>query len=121
MNLPYGELLKFVVGTDVLGGPLLEIYKNQKLTGRGVPWCSRKWTVIVNKTGEHSSPLGCILNFLVGTDVLDGPKQVNIINKQSACHPELVEVFSSEERGKTEAPKRRRDLRTSLGGLPRQM
>ena len=38
--------------------------------------------------------------------------------KKPTCHPELVEVFSSEERGKTKAPKRRRDLVTTLGGLP---
>ena len=50
-------------------------------------------------------------------------------DKKSACHPERrkphavceVEVSPSEERGETEERMRRRDLRTSLGGLPRKM
>ena len=49
--------------------------------------------------------------------------------KVTVCHPErrktlafcAVEVLLSEERYKTEERMRRRDLLTSLGGLPRQM
>ena len=59
-----------------------------------------------------------ISTYLVGDDLPGVPKKQKIIeNKISVCHPELVEVFLSEERGKTKAPKRRRDLAQNLGGF----
>ena len=38
-------------------------------------------------------------------------------NNHIACHPELVELSPSEERGESKAPKHRRDLAWNLGGF----
>ena len=45
----------------------------------------------------------------------------NFSKYPSTCHPELVEISSSEERGEIEERQRRRDLLTNFGGLPKQM
>ncbi len=39
------------------------------------------------------------------------------INKKSTCHPELVELPPSEERGESASQQAKRDLVTNLGGL----
>ena len=49
-----------------------------------------------------------IKNVMRGVE--DVPPQTIIVNKPTICHPELVELFLSEERGKSKAPERRRDL-----------
>ena len=80
------------------------------------------FAIRVKKTGERSSPLRGSLKSIVGDDILGVPQKTNEhhqTNNQPVILSE-VEVSPSEERGETKAPKRRRDLVTSLGGLPKE-